>query len=155
MTLLALDAGVRETGWAVFQPGRMNVTGVIKLSRSRSLDTAGRVAHLARCLDELVARWNPKAVAYGQPSGLRWPAPSLELLDQALTNWSARHRLPLYTYSAQEVRAAIARHSHVPPDQLAYAIMQRLGLIGESKSTHEWEALAIGYYHLCRWPGLG
>ena len=175
MTLLALDAGVRETGWAIFRtyrPGAAplndtggdagdsarnagNHTGVIRLPRSRSLDAADRVAHLVKCLDGLVARWQPAAVAYGQPSGIRWPVPSLELLDTALVNWSAGHRLPLYTYSAQEVRAAIARHSHVPRDQLAYAVMSRLGLIGQSKTTHEWEALAIGYYHLCRWPADG
>ncbi len=167
MTLLALDAGVRETGWAIFHPARMNDasndtgnatgkdTGIIRLPRSRRLHAADRVAHLVKCLDSLVARWSPAAVAYGQPSGIRWPVPSLELLDAALVNWSAGHRLPLYTYSAQEVRAAIARHAHVPRDQLAYAVMSRLGLIGQSKTTHEWEALAIGYYHLCRWPAAG
>ena len=153
MTLLALDAGVRETGWAVYHPDLLVDTGIIKISRSRSLETTGRLAHLVQCLDDLVDQWNPKEVAYGQPSGIRWPAPSLELLDNVLVNWSSHHRLPLYTYSAQEVRAAIARHSHVPQDQLAYAIMRRLGLIGERKSTHEWEALAIGYYHICRWKG--
>ena len=155
MTLLALDAGVRETGWAIFRDADMDSTGIIRLPRSRSLDAADRVSHLVRCLDGLVARWNPAVVAYGQPSGIRWPVPSLELLDAALVNWSARHLLPLYTYSAQEVRAAIARHSHVPQDQLAYAVMARLGLIGQSKTTHEWEALAVGYYHLCRWPVAG
>lgn len=151
MTLLALDAGVRETGWAVFHPDGRNDTGIIRMSRSRSLDAAGRVTHLVSCLDELAACWAPGAIAYGQPSGIRWPVPSLQLLDEALAGWSNRHRLPLYTYSSQEVRAAIARHSRVPQDQLAYAIMRRLGLIGVRKSTHEWEALAIGYYHLCRW----
>lgn len=150
MTLLALDAEVWETGWAVFHADGRNDSGVIRMSRSRSLDTAGRVTRLVDCLDDLVYRWTPGAVAYGQPSGIRWPNPSLQLLDEALARWSNRHRLPLYTYSAQEVRAAIARHSHVPQDQLAFAIMRRLGLIGVSKSTHEWEALAIGYYHLCR-----
>ena len=150
MTLLALDAGIMETGWAVFPPHRLNATGVIRMSRSRSLDTVGRVAHLVRCLDELAAHWQPEAVAYGQPSGMHWPVPALELLDGALAEWSERHGLTLYTYSAEEVRASIARHSRVPPDQLAYAIMRRLGLIGVRKSTPEWEAMAIGYYHLCR-----
>ena len=151
MTLLALDAGVRETGWAVFHTDGRNDTGIIRLSRSRSLDAAGRVVHLVACLDDLVGRWNPRTVAYGQPSGIRWPVPSLQLLDEALADWASRRGLPLFTYSGQEVRAAIARRSRVPQDQLAYAIMRRLGLIGVSKSTHEWEALAIGYYHLCRW----
>ena len=157
MTLLALDAGVRETGWAVFRSDHgdgansMDETGIISLPRSINVDGAARVKHLVRCLDELVSRWNPANVAYGQPSGIRWPVPSLQLLDDALVNWSANHRLPLYTYSAQEVRSAIAGHSHVPQDQLAYAIMARLGLIGQSRTTHEWEAIAIGYYHLGRW----
>lgn len=153
MTLLALDAGIRETGWAVYHPDHLIETGVIRISRS--METAKRVAHLVNCLDGLVDRWKPKAVAYGQPSGIRWPAPALELLDDALVNWSSGHRLPLYTYSAQEVKAAIARHSHVPQDQLAFAVMRRLELIGVKKSTHEWEALAIGYYHLCRRDGGG
>ena len=48
MTLLALDAGVMETGWAVFRSDRIFDTGVIKMShsRSRNLDAVGRVDHL-------------------------------------------------------------------------------------------------------------
>ena len=153
MTLLALDAAVRETGWAIFNPGGIIHTGTIRMSKSRDLDAPGRVSHLVRNLDLLVARWHPRTVAYGQPSGMRWPVPSLELLDNSLINWSERHRLPLYTYSAQEVRTALASHARVPQDQLAFAIMRRMGLIGVRKSTHEWEAMAIGYYHLCRRPG--
>jgi Holliday junction resolvasome RuvABC endonuclease subunit len=150
VTLLALDAGVRETGWAVFRPGGVIDTGVIRLSRSRTLHAAERVRHLVESLDRLSARWQPGAVAYGQPAGIRWPAPALELLDGSLTHWATDRQLPLFTYSGEEVRVAIARHSRVPQDQLAYAIMRRLRLIGARKSTPEWEALAIGYYHLCR-----
>ena len=155
MILLALDAGVRETGWAVFLPGGVIDTGVIRLSRSRTLHAPERVSHLVECLDRLAARWQPGAVAYGQPAGIRWPAPSLELLDASLAQWATDHQLPLFTYSGQEVRVAIARHSRVPQDQLAYAIMRRLRLIGARKSTPEWEALAIGYYHLCRMAAMG
>lgn len=148
MTVLALDAGVRETGWAVFLPGGTVETGIIRLFRSRTLDTASRVNLLVERLDSLVTCWSPRVIAYGQPSGIRWPAPSLEFLDASLVKWASARQLVLYTYPAQEVRTAIARHSRVPPDQLAYAIMQRLRLIGVRKSTPEWEALAIGYYHL-------
>ena len=150
---MALDARIMETGWAIFGPRSVSETGVIKMSRSRSLDTPGRVAHLVRCLDELAEQWDPQAVAYGQPSGMHWPVPALELLDGSLAEWSERRRLAFYTYSVEEVRAAVARHARVPQDQLAFAIMRRLGLIGERKSTPEWEALAIGYYHLNRAGG--
>ncbi len=149
MTLLALDAAVRETGWAIFRPDGNTATGVIKMSRSRRLDAAGRISYLTGCLDLLVEQWQPGAVACGQPSGIRWPAPALELLDNSLVGWAARHRLPLHTYATQEIRTVIARHARVPQDQLAYAIMRSLRLIGVSKATSEWEALAVGYYHFC------
>ncbi len=147
-TLLALDAGVWETGWAIYRGRAAGETGAIRLPRGRRLYASERVAHLVGSLDCLVVRWRPTVVAYGQPSGIRWPAPALELLDAALMHWSARHRLPLYTYAAQDVRDALARRTHVPPDQLAFAVMLRLGLIGARKSTREWDALAVGYYHL-------
>ncbi len=152
-TLLALDAGVRETGWAVLGPPLTQVipsSGVIKAPAPRKSDVQTRVAHLIQCLDQLVEQWTPHAVAHSRPSGIHWPVPSLELLEEALAEWSRRHSLPLHAYTAQEVRSAIAGQPNASQDQLAFAIMERLGLIGLSKTAHEWEALAVGEYHLGR-----
>ena len=91
-----------------------------------------------------------RAMAYSLPSGIYWLVPALELLDIALAEWSQRHGLCLYTYTAQEVRLAIAGHPNASREQLAYAVMARLGLIGQGKTTHEWEAIAVGGYHLAR-----
>ena len=41
-------------------------------------------------------------------------------------------------------------HTNASRDQLAYSVMVALGLIGQGKTTHEWEALAVGHYHLTR-----
>ncbi len=150
-TLLALDAGVRETGWAVFGPPSsqaIQASGVIKAPAPRKSDVQTRVAHLIQCLDRLVDEWTPHAVAHSRPSGIHWPVPSLELLEDALAEWSRRHNLPLHAYTAQEVRSAIAGQPNASQDQLAFAVMERLGLIGLSKTSHEWEALAVGEYHL-------
>ena len=35
-------------------------------------------------------------------------------------------------------------------DELAYAVMAGLGLIGVEKNAHEWEAITVGRYHLAR-----
>jgi Holliday junction resolvasome RuvABC endonuclease subunit len=151
--LLAIDAGLRETGWAIFrcgQPVRLRRTGVIVVPGRRRVDAKVRVAHLVQCLDALVEEWGPGAVVCSEPSGIHWPVPALELLDAGLTEWSERRRLRVYTYTAQEVRLAIAGHPNVSKDQLAYAVMVRLGLIGQGKTTHEWEAVAVGDYHLRR-----
>ena len=149
--LLALDAGVRETGWAIFHSGQPGDTGVIIMPGRRRVDAQVRIEHLVQCLDRLVEEWRPEAVAYSQPSGIHWPVPALELLDAVLADWSRRHRLGLYSYTAQEVRVAVAGHPNVSRDRLAYAVMLRLGLIGQGKTTHEWEAIAVGHHHLSRW----
>ena len=106
--------------------------------------------HLIRCLDGLVDQYSPQAVVHSRPSGIHWPVPSLELLEESLVGWSRRHNLPLHGYTAQEVRSAIAGQTNASQDQLAFAVMERLGLIGLSKTSHEWEALAVGEYHLER-----
>ena len=150
-TLLALDAGVRETGWAVFRPPGIQpvpATGIIKAPSPRRSDVPTRIAHLIQCLDLLVDEWAPRLVVHSQPSGIHWPVPSLELLEEALGSWSHRHNLPLHAYTAQQVRSAIAGQPNASQDQLAFAVMERLGLIGLSKTSHEWEALAAGEYHL-------
>ena len=108
---------------------------------------------LVGCLDGLVEEWRPVAVVHSLPSGIHWQVPALDLLNAALLRWSERHRLILHPYTAQEVREAIAGHPNASRDQLAFAVMERLGLIGLGKTTHEWEALAVGNYHLSRRTG--
>jgi Holliday junction resolvasome RuvABC endonuclease subunit len=149
--LLALDTGIRETGWAVFHNGRVEATGAIAVPRRRGMSAAVKVEHLIKSLDGLAKQWQPDAVACCQPSGIGWRMTALELLDAALADWSHRHRLCLYAYTPQEVRTAIAGHPNVPRDQMGYAVMVRFGLIGQSKTTQEWEAIAVGHYHLTRW----
>jgi len=145
--LLALDAGVRETGWAVFQDGEVIESGVTGLSTRRKVEPEVRVSHLIESLDELAGKWTPQAVALCQPSGINWPVPALDLLVSSLSEWSAGRGLPQFSYTAQEVRAAIAGHPNASRDQLGYATMLLLGLIGQGRSTHEWEAIAVGHYH--------
>ena len=148
--LLALDAGVRETGWAVFQDDEVIESGITGLSTRRKLEPGVRVAHLVESLDELAGQWKPHAVALCQPSGINWPVPALDLLLSSLAGWSSARGLPQFSYTAQEVRAAIAGHPNASRDQLGYAIMLLLGMIGQGRSTHEWEAIAVGHYHLTR-----
>lgn len=146
--LLALDAGVRESGWAVFEDGCTVTTGVIGAGTKRRTEAEVRISRLVESLDLLVDRWRPGEVTHSLPSGIRWPVPALDLLGDSLAKWSRKHNLPMYAYTAQQVRESMAGHPNASRDQLAYAVMVRLGLIGEGKTTHEWEALAVGHYHL-------
>ena len=151
--LLALDAGVRQTGWAVFESKRLLRTGVIASRKRNGLKGRDRIASLIFELDLLAEENHPEAVACCQPSGINWTVPSIRLLDEALLNWSETRKIGFVSYTTQEIRAAIAGFANASPDRLGYAIMVRLGLIGKRRSTHEWEAVAVGYYHLSRSTG--
>ena len=150
-TLIALDVGVRETGWAVFDRDEIRATGSISLKSRHRIEAAARIAHLIQSLDQLLMEWQPGVVACCQPTGIGWKVPALELLDGALAQWSSRHKLCWYSYSSQEVRAAVAGHPNASRGDLGHAVMMRFGWIGHSKSTHEWEAIAVGGHHLKRW----
>lgn len=146
--LLALDPGVGETGWAIFSGWSPVATGIIAPPRARAAGAAVRIAALLGSLEELREGYRPDEAALCEPSGLRWSAPALTLLGSELTRWAAAAQLPLASYSAGEVRRAVAGHPRASRQALAFAVMDALGLIGVHKTTHEWEAIAVGAYHL-------
>ena len=130
--------------------GEVAASGVTGLSTRRKLEPEVRVCHLIESLNELAVRWSPQEMALCQPSGINWPVPALDVLLSSLAKWSFERGLPQFSYTAQEVRTAVAGHPNASRDQLGYAIMLLLGLIGQGRSTHEWEAIAVGHYHLTR-----
>ena len=146
--LLALDAGLGETGWAIIHRQKGIHSGLIQVPGRRRLDAASRISQLLQKLDQLAIEWRPDAVAHSRPSSSSWAGTGQELLESSLLRWCGDRRLPLHAYTAQEVRGSVTGHPNASRDQLAYAVMARLGLIGHAKSTHEWEAIAVGQYHL-------
>ena len=146
--LLALAPGVRETGWAVFRDGAVVASGVVGLKTRHKLEPSLRIDHLLRSLEELAGLWLPELAVQCKPSGINWPVPALEQLEQGLCRWAEAGGIALASYTTQEVRAAVAGQSNASKDQLGYAIMLQLGLIGQSRTTREWGAIAVGHHHL-------
>ena len=146
--LLAVDASMGGSGWAMFSSRDVVATGVIGAKVKRGAQAEARLSRLTRELDLLVHRSRPREVAYSLPSGIHWPVPALDLLRHRMEGWSKKHGLPAFVYAAEEVRAAIGGHSRVSQDKLAYEVMAMLGLIGQSRTVHEWKALAVGCCHL-------
>lgn len=146
--LLALDASIGGTGWALFSPGDIAVTGVIGPDTKRGVPVEARLSRLTVELDTLVDRRRPDEIAYSLPSGIHWPVPALDLLRDRMDAWSKKHGLPAFVYTAKEVRTTIGGHSRAPQDKLAYEVMTMLGLIGHSRTAREWKALAVGCHHL-------
>lgn len=152
-TLLALDAGTRTTGWAVFHGYAPRQTGLITIRRRpqhAADDAASRIPRLLAELDALAAQHTPAAIALSRPNPPGAAAPALDALATALDRWAQQAGIPLTPYPAAAVRRAVAGHPRAAPPALAYAVMTALNLLGARKSAHEWTALAVGAYHLYR-----
>ena len=146
--VVAIDTGMRGTGWAVFVDGRLVETGSIPCRRAQQTDVAERVGAILEAMDHLSAAWRPEEVAYTNPVRNQWPVPALDELHVALKTWAERQGLPLFQYTPREIRASIVGRANAPKEDLAYTVMSRWGLIGMSKTTMEWDAIAAGDYHL-------
>ena len=153
--LLALSAGTRAIGWAAFVQGELEATSRIALQPARYSRPEERAARLVRSLDELAARWEPQSVACCQAAGVGVLTPGLAALDAALTQWRELRGFSWRSYGFREVRAAVEGRANASRDSLAHAVMMSFGLIGHTKTTQEWEAIAVGACHLQRHPPLG
>ena len=145
--LLALATGLRETGWAVFDGESVATSGTVGLKSNGRMEPSVRIVHQLDALNAVVQRWEVGFVARGRAGGVNSRQPGLALLDDALRCWASGLRVSLFEYTSKEVRAAVAGRHNAPREAQCYAIMQRLKLIGESRTTAEWEAIAVGYYH--------
>ena len=146
--LLALTPGLRQTGWAVLDGPAVIRSGAVGLNSRRKIDPGDRIAHQLDALSSVVARWPAVCAVRSKAGSINWRVPGLEQLDNALYAWADGLDIPLLGYTTQEVRAAVAGQPNASRETLCYAIMRRLGLIGQRRATPEWEAIAVGYYHL-------
>lgn len=146
--LLAASVGSRRTGWAVFADGRLNAAGVISIPAVLRARVEERAVLLVCSLDELAVQWEIRAVASRGRSSAGLPKHGTAELEAALSRWREFRGMAWYSYTTAEVRTALAGKPNASREALSYAVMERLGLIGETRTAEEWEAAAIGVYHL-------
>ena len=143
----------QEETVAVHPKWQLTGTGVIiGHSRPWRAELSARIKGIEGELDRLAETWQPYEVACGKPSIMHLPnqREGLELLSRAMEEWAQQHNLPLYCYPLREIRAVVLGRANAASEVLAYATMTRWGLLGEEKSTHEWNAIAVGDYHLAQ-----
>ena len=135
----------------VHAPWKLVYTGVIVADRRPwRVEIPARIKGIESALDSIVEAWWSEEVVRGQPSPRQLPhhQEGIEALSRALERWTRGHNLPLYSHSLHEIREAIIGRASGAKEELAYAVMTRWGLLGEGKTTHEWNAIAVGDYHL-------
>jgi Holliday junction resolvasome RuvABC endonuclease subunit len=176
--IISIDPSTTVTGWAVFshepleyeealgqaspapiypispdQSWLLVETGIIIAhNRPKRVEVSERIQAIKDELSRMVDKWQPVEVACGKPAALQLPyqQQGIEMLGITIENWAAELDLSFHIYHLREVREAILGRATAAKEELAYAVMNRWGLLGIGKSSHEWCALAVGDYHLAR-----
>ena len=140
-----------EEGGPCHPEWELTETGVIVADRRPwHVDATGRIKSIECQLDLMVETWRPREVSCGEPSLMQFPhqQEGIELLGRAVERWAHQHNLVLHCYPIREIKAALLGRANAGKDELAYVVMTRWGLLGKQKSTHEWNAIAVGDHHL-------
>ena len=173
--LLAIDLSVRELGWALFSTENNSKLGALSEGRypkrlqgqegcawsivntgamdpkcgSKHTKLPERLENIKKELERMAELWRPTEAACGRQSLLHLPQrkESVEALGKVLDEWSKEHEIRLFIYPLKDVRIAMLGRANAGKEELAYTVMTRWGMIGTGKSTHEWNAIAIGDYH--------
>ena len=133
--------------WQLVETGV--ITGEHRPWRAQLSD---RVKEIQSALDSLAERWRPCEAACGKPSIMHLPnqREGVEMLSRTMDQWAQERNLPLYCYPLREIRSVVLGRANAASEELAYTAMVRWGLLGQEKTTHEWNAIAVGDYHLVR-----
>ena len=149
-----VDDGSSDEGLAIPQASldwNLIETGLIVVHRRfHCVDLDARIAVIEEQLDQVIDRWCPAQVACGMPAPLQLPSQQAAgaVLSNSILEWAKAHHLSMYPYHQRDIRWGMLGRGHAAKEELAYVVMTRWGLLGQEKTTHEWNAIAVGDHHL-------
>ena len=155
--ILGIDPGSRITGFGVIDwHGREPVyvaSGCIKTLPNDEL--AGRIGMIVRSIGDLVAEYRPNQAAVEQVFVNVNPAATL-MLGQARGAAVAAlvlRGLPVYEYTALQVKQAVVGQGKAAKEQVQHMVVQMLGLSGTPQADAA-DGLAVAITHALRSQGL-
>lgn len=154
-TILALDPGLRELGFAILQGNRFVAGGVIPLCL---LPRADRLPEARARIAALVSLHQPRGIVVEKT--YRHPVPWLDELHE-ITLYARRlarkHRLHFATYAPQAVRQGVVGNGKARKHEVAVAVSLRIRQLRvhltqdrrwkESYWYNLFDAVALGLHH--------
>lgn len=122
-TILAIDPGTREFGYAVLSGRKLIAHGAVSLRR---LERGLRLEEACRRIRALAAAHRPRVLVVEKT--YRHPVPWLDLLDgitRSVRGIARRRRLRFATYSPQAVRQSVAGNGKARKAEAALAVAHR------------------------------
>lgn len=157
LRILGLDPGSRTTGFGVIDLiGREHIyvaSGCIKTIPNDEL--AGRIGVIVENLNEIIETYRPSHAAVEQVFVNVNPAATL-MLGQARGAAVAAlvmRGLPVYEYTALQVKQAVVGKGKAAKEQVQHMVVQMLGLSGTPQADAA-DGLAVALTHALRNHGL-
>lgn len=153
--VLGVDPGTQAMGFGVVEAGEPPTPlawGVLVPPRRLPLER--RLAWLLERLEAVAERWGPSALAVEEPftpRGGRGSVRSALAVGQAQAVAllvAGRRGLPVYRYTAPQVKRAVAHYGRGTKEQVAEMVRLILGLPGEPLPADAGDALALALCHL-------
>ncbi len=153
MRILGIDPGSRITGFGVVDVAGSSqhyvASGCIKTPSDAPL--AERIAVIVRHIDEVVRTYRPSQAAVEQVFVNANPAATL-MLGQARGAAIAAltlHDLPVYEYTALQVKQAVVGRGKAAKEQVQHMVVQMLALSGTPQADAA-DGLAVALTHALR-----
>lgn len=155
--ILGIDPGSRSTGFGIIDVvGQQHIyvaSGCIKTIPNDEL--AGRIQIIVQHLDEIIATYRPTQAAVEQVFVNVNPAATL-MLGQARGAAIAAlvlRGLPVYEYTALQVKQAVVGKGKAAKEQVQHMVVQMLNLSGTPQADAA-DGLAVALTHALRGHGL-
>lgn len=152
MLILGIDPGSRSAGWGIIEEkektSRVVAFGVVKPPPVRELPP--RLKHLFEAFTEIIDTHSPDEVAV-ESVFFAENAKSALMLGQALAAAilpGLAAGIPLYEYSALQVKKAATGRGHARKDQVAEMVCRLLSLKQKPKPQDVTDALAVALCHI-------
>jgi crossover junction endodeoxyribonuclease RuvC len=159
-TILALDPGLRELGYAVLQGRRLVTSGVLGLRRTPKDE---RLANARKHVRSWMEIHRPDAVVVEKT--YRHPVPWLDQLHQlsrSAQNLASRRHAAFAMYSPQRVRATVAGNGKAKKPEVAIAVAHRFPSLRvyltqdrrwkEGYWQNMFDAIALALHHQATQP---
>ncbi len=159
-TILALDPGLRDLGYAVIHGRRLVTSGVLGLRRTPK---ARRLPTARKYLQTWLRTHHPDVVVVEKT--YRHPVPWLDQLHQlsrSAKNLATRQHADFRMYSPQSVRATVAGNGRAKKPEVAVAVAQRFPSLRvyltqdrrwkERYWQNMFDAIALGLHHQAQPP---
>jgi len=159
-TLLAIDPGFRELGYAVLRGPRLLASGVSPL---KLLPRKQRIPEVHRLLRHWMAMYRPSAMVLEQThSQGKLTFSRVHDVAQEVVRFARRWKLTTATYSAQTVRASVVGSGRAVKREVAVVVAGRYPslrmYVTQDRKWKErywcnmFDAIALGLHHLSQPP---